>query len=114
MAWENVERQERIREEGEFQDKEKFITESYARQLELNKKEAMIVQVEEKLNQSKTLDAGGLKGFYNKLLDRKEPVEGDDIREQAKMKVEAKTNIDQELNVNEAKREVGRKEKEDK
>ena len=60
VAWENVEKQERVREEGIFQDKEKFITESYARQLELNKKEEMIVEMEEKLNQSRVLNNTGV------------------------------------------------------
>ena len=114
MATEKVEKQERIREEGEFWDKEKFITESYQRQLELNKKEQMIHELEDKLNENKIMTETGMTGFYNKLLDNKlgEPTE--DIREKAKEKVSTRTNIDKELDVKEAVREKERKIKEEK
>jgi hypothetical protein len=109
-----VEKKERVREEGEFGDKEKFITESYARQLELNKKEEMIVQMEEKLNQNKTMTSTGMMAFYSNLLDNKLPADSSkDIREKAKTAVTTKTNIDTILDKNEQKREIVRKEKEE-
>ena len=113
VASEHVEKLERQREEGEFGDKEKFITESYQRQLELNKKEEMILEVEEKLNQSKTLSNTGMMSFYNNMLDNK--LEKDtDIREKAKQKVIQGTNIDKILDANEAVREEERKKRDEK
>ena len=110
MASEKVEKQERIREEGEFQDKEKFITESYARQLELNKKEEMIVQMEEKLNKDKTMTNHGMMGFYNKMFDgESKDTSNNDVRETAKSKVVAGTNIDKILDNNEAIRQEEQK-----
>lgn len=113
MATEKVEKKERIREEGEFGDKEKFITESYQRQLELNKKEQMIHEIEDKMNSSKTLSNTGMTGFFNKMLDDKAQGSSD-VREKAKELVSNRTNIDAELEAKEAVREKERKIKEDK
>ena len=112
MATEKVERQERIREEGDFSDKEKFITESYQKQLDMNKKEQMIHQMEDKLNESKTLSNTGMMNFYNKMLDNKLGEPSKDIREQAKETVSKRTNIDKVLDQNEMVREQERIKKE--
>ncbi|CAI2375226.1 unnamed protein product [Moneuplotes crassus] len=113
MATEKVEKKERVREEGEFGDKEKFITESYQRQLELNKKEQMIHEIEDKMNSSKTLSNTGMTGFFNKMLGEKSK-DSADIREKAKELVSQRTNINAELDEKESAREKERKIKEDK
>ena len=113
MATEKVEKKERVREEGEFADKEKFITESYQRQLELNKKEQMIHEIEDKMNSSKTLSNTGMTGFFNKMLDQKTNTSSD-IRDKAKDLVSSRTNIDKELESKESVREKDRKVKEEK
>lgn len=90
-----------------FIQKEKFITESYARQLELNKKEEMIVEVEEKMNSKKSMGNGGMINFYHNLLENK--TADKDIRDEAKEKVQNQTNIDKILENNESIRQESMK-----
>ena len=76
----------------------------------------MIVEMEEKLNQSRILSNTGMMGFYSKLVDLKgdSSNNSNDVRDQAKKTVETRTNIDKILDEKESVREVERKVKEEK
>eukprot|EP00347_Sterkiella_histriomuscorum_P021987 403332073 len=72
-AWESMEKKERINEveNGQVQNSESFITESYRRQIELNQQNKMLEQIEEQMNEKKTANAKtGMMGFYNNFLTR--------------------------------------------
>lgn len=71
------------------------------------------MEIEEKLNQSKTLSGTGMMGFYTKMLDNKLGDTNNDIREKAKEAVVSKTNIDQILEHNEKLREIEQKKKDE-
>lgn len=69
-----MEKKERIREvekgiaNGE---KESFVTGSYMKQLELNKEQQMLAEVEEQLNEKKTANAKtGMMGFYKNFMNK--------------------------------------------
>ena len=53
MMWEKIEKQERIRESGMYEEKESFITESYRKLLKANQRIERLNQLEEHLSKQK-------------------------------------------------------------
>ena len=77
-AWESMEKRERQREVETGQAKaetEAFVTDSYRRQMEINKDGALATEVEERLNAQKTANAEtGMMGFYKNLMTKNKAV----------------------------------------
>lgn len=77
-AWEKMESKDRVREvqTGEARaDAEAFVTESYRKQLEINKESVLVQGVEERANERKTANSEtGMMGFYKNLMTRNSAV----------------------------------------
>ena len=66
-AWERMEAKTNKEQDAEG---DKYVTKGYLKQLEIQKENALITEVEEQINQKKTANAEtGMSGFYN-LLNR--------------------------------------------
>jgi len=71
-AIERMEEKERKWEERNgLKTTEKFVTDSYKKQMEINNKQKMMEEIEEKVNAKKTANAErGMTGFYANLLTK--------------------------------------------
>ena len=82
-AWESMEKRERIREVETGQAKaetEAFVTDSYRKQMEINKDGVLATEVEERLNVQKTANSGtGMMGFYRGLMNKNKSVGADKV-----------------------------------
>ena len=66
-AWERMEAKDNKKQQGA--EPQKFVTGNYLKQLEIQKNHALITEVEERRNQTKTANAEtGMSGFYRNLL----------------------------------------------
>lgn len=79
-AWEKMEQKERVREVETGQasaNTEAFVTDSYRKQLELNKQSQIVTQIEEQINERKIANAEtGMMGFYRNFLTKNKAVGG--------------------------------------
>ena len=59
---------------------DKYVTKNYLKQLEIQKENALITEVEEQINQKKTANAEtGMTGFYTKFMNSASRLHTEDV-----------------------------------